>query len=184
MFSEQKGRDRRSIQLPDYNYSQPGWYFVTICTHERKMMFGSVVDGEMRLNASGEQVQKTWYTLPNRFPSVQLDEFVVMPNHVHGIIILTDTQASPSSSQQYLDMASVPEKKDSCAVPEPRLGEVIRTFKGAATYLIRSTINSAFAWQSRYYDHIIQNQADLDRIRTYIANNPAHWEQDKFHQHV
>lgn len=184
MFSEQKGQERRSLRLPDYDYGQPGWYFVTVCTYERKMMFGSVVDGEMRLNASGEQVQKTWHTLPGRFPSVQLDEFVVMPNHIHGIIILTDIQASPSSSQQCPDVANVLGEKSNHAVPEPQLGEVIRTFKGAATYLIRSTINSAFAWQSRYYDHIIQNQADLDRIRTYIASNPAHWEQDKFHQHV
>src|SRR5579885_2189273 len=92
MSHDQTAQHHRSTRLPHYDYSQPGWYFVTVCTHENSVMFGHIVDNKMCLNASGELIQKTWSTLPDRFPSVQLDAFVVMPNHIHGIIILTDTR--------------------------------------------------------------------------------------------
>ena len=177
----------RSMRLPYYDYSQPGWYFVTICTQERKMAFGDVVDDTMRLNVNGELVQNVWCTLPERFPFVQLDIFVVMPNHIHGILILTDTHRP--SPWQPPDLARLPEelrpsaqaKRDSHPVPGSSLGEVVRTFKGASTRGIRTTSDPTFAWQTRYYDHVICNPQDLDRIRAYIATNPARWAQDSLH---
>lgn len=189
MSHDQTAQHHRSTRLPHYDYSQPGWYFVTICTHENSVMFGHIVDNKMCLNASGELIQKTWSTLPDRFPSVQLDAFVVMPNHIHGIIILADTRGP--SPWQPPDMAKVPErfrssvqaKRDSHPIPSTRLGEVVRAFKGAATYHIRTTSNPTFAWHARYYDHVIRSQKDLDRIRTYIVTNPARWAQDKLYKH-
>ena len=151
------------------------------------MVFGDVVDDTMCLSASGELAQKVWTSLPGRFSFVQLDAFVVMPNHVHGIIILAGPQSL--SPQQKPDIVRAPEKfqpsvqakRGDHSVPGSKLGEVVRTFKGATTHHIRATSDPAFAWQTRYYDHIIRNQQDLDRIRAYIATNPARWAQDTLH---
>jgi len=178
----------RSIRLSHYDYSQPGWYFVTICTQENRVMFGKVIDDKMCLNASGELAQKIWSSLPERFSFVQLDAFVVMPNHVHGIIVLVDAQRS--SRQQKPSLARVPArfqpsvqaKKDNHLIPGSSLGEVVRTFKGATTYHVRRADNPAFAWHARYYEHVIRNQQDLDRIRAYIETNPARWAQDSLHR--
>lgn len=180
---DQQGLKRHSLRLSHYDYSQPGWYFVTICTHEKRKMFGEVADGKVCLNASGELVQKIWNTLPDRFSSVQLDEFIIMPNHVHGILVLAGPQSPSSSIMSNPGVANVPAQPQSYMEAKngnrptlrPRLGEVIRTFKGAATYLIRSTVSPAFAWQSHYHDHIIRDQDDLDRIRLYIIDNPTRW---------
>jgi putative transposase len=81
---------RRSIHLQEYDYSQVGAYFITICTHNREYVFGTIADGEMKLNECGEMVQQCWLEIPNHFPHVELDEFIIMPNHVHGILVITD----------------------------------------------------------------------------------------------
>lgn len=151
------------------------------------MAFGDVVDDKMCLNASGELVQNVWSTLAERFPFVQLDAFVVMPNHVHGIIILADTHLP--SSRYNSDLAKVPEelrpavqaKRDNHPVTSSLLAQVVRAFKGASTRYIRTTSDPTFAWQTRYYDHVIRNPQSLERIRAYIATNPARWAQDTLH---
>ncbi|HZO71862.1 MAG TPA: transposase [Ktedonobacteraceae bacterium] len=187
-MSHNQATQHHSIRLRHYDYAQPGWYFITICTLERKVAFGDVVDDKMCLNASGELAQKTWTTLAERFSFVQLDAFVVMPNHVHGIIILADAQTSflrqdpDSGSAPERLQASIQTKRSDHPVPSSSLGEVVRTFKGAATYLIRRAGNPTFAWQARYYEHIIRNQQELDRIRAYIETNPARWAQDTLYK--
>jgi putative transposase len=148
---------RRSIRLRDYDYSQAGAYFVTICTHDRQCVFGDIVDGQMQLNACGQQVEAVWHALPERFPGVELDEYVMMPNHVHGIISLGGKGAMNRA---------------------PTLGEVVRAFKALTARSVRLSGLLGFAWQRNYHEHIIRNEEDLDRIREYVAFNPADWSED------
>ncbi len=213
MPTSQTQPQRRSARLQSYDYSQSGFYFVTICTQDQKCMFGEIVNGEMYLNGAGSIAQSIWSTLPERFPHVELDQYVVMPNHVHGIVVLAGSTSMP---REDIYSAKVPERfmhakgivyQDHTTnmalqhgrinqvhtgdavnrVPAdalnrvPPLGEIIRTFKGAATYRIRSEGKRDFAWLGRYYEHIIRNDDDLDRIRQYIVNNPAHWTEDRLY---
>jgi REP element-mobilizing transposase RayT len=147
---------RYSIRLPSYDYHQTGFYFVTICTQDRKCLLSSVIQREMYLNDVGSIVQSVWSSLPGRFEHVRLDQYCVMPNHLHGIVVLEE-------------FSSV------------SLGNILRAFKAAATHQIRATGKKAFAWQSDYYEHIVRNEKDLTRIRQYILDNPARWTEDRFY---
>jgi putative transposase len=151
----EEGVRKNSLRLQGYDYAQAGYYFVTVCTHERQCLFGEVAECGITLNEAGLVIQSIWNDLPCRFPGIGLDEYIIMPNHIHGIIILNGE--------------SVEDK------PTPALGEVIRAFKAVAAHTIRVSHVPTFAWQSKYYDHIIRNDKDLDRIRQYIATNPARW---------
>ncbi len=152
-------KHRQSVRLRDYDYSQKGAYFVTICVQGRQPLFGSVVDGEICLAANGLLAQSTWTGLTTRFPSVSLDAFVLMPNHLHGIVLLTPPQASGDKS--------------------PNLGEVIRAFKAVTTHNVRQSGQPDFAWQRNYYEHIVRDDNDLLRIQQYIGNNPVAWADDE-----
>ena len=162
---------RRSIRLKGYDYSQPGAYFVTVVTQDRACLFGEIVDGEMQLNNSGQIAKAAWDELPARFPSVRLDAFIVMPNHVHGIIMVGAQFIAPSdgfgaTNQGVMNHA-------------PTLGEIVRTYKAASTRLIRQAGTPDFAWQRNYYEHIVRDEESLNRIRRYILDNPARWEFDR-----
>src|SRR5712692_2692794 len=178
---QRKAPHRRTLRLPNYDYRQPGLYFITICTQNRKWLLGDIVNNDMCLNKTGTIVQSTWKTLPQRFPHLELDQHIIMPNHIHGIIALVDTSPPP---QNRFYTASVPERfRYSTSVMDstrhhPVLGEIIRTFKAAATYSIHTTGIPDFAWQDRYHEHVIRDDEDLDRIRHYIINNPACWAED------
>ena len=150
---------RQSVRLKRYDYSQSGGYFVTICVQDRQSAFGSVIEGEMHLDATGLLAQSVWTQLTERFPGVLLDEFVLMPNHLHGIILL-------------------PSRQDAGNTP-PNLGEVVRAFKAVTTRSVRQTGQSNFAWQRSYYEHIVHDEQDLLRIQQYIVNNPALWADDE-----
>jgi REP element-mobilizing transposase RayT len=151
---------RKSPRLKDYDYSQSGAYFVTICTHQRQYFFGEIRDEQMHLSIAGKIVAERWHDIPNHYPNVELDAFVVMPNHLHGIVVIHDTR---DAFKTYL-------------------GRVINAYKGAVTAQGRRDITSVGqVWQARYYDHIIRNEPDLQRIREYIEYNPARWEQDKLY---
>ena len=148
---------RRSIRLKGYDYAGPGAYFVTICTQDRACFFGAVADGEMQLNNSGQIAKAAWDELPARFPSVRLDAFIVMPNHVHGIIMVGAQFIAPSdgfgaTNQGVMNHA-------------PTLGEIVRAYKAASTRLIRQAGTPDFAWQRNYYEHIVRDEEALDRIR-------------------
>jgi len=143
------------LRLRGYDYSQAGFYYVTICTQERYCFFGKVIEGNVHLNDGGKIVQSVWDDLPRRFPSVTLDEYIIMPNHMHGIII----QSGESNTTK----------------PAPVLGQIIRAFKAVSTVRIRRSLWPEFAWQDDFYEHIIRKNGELDRIRAYIVNNPARW---------
>ncbi len=172
--------------------------------------FGEVSNEKMVLNGIGEVVEKCWLEIPKHFPFVKLGEFVIMPNHMHGILIVqktdAETEVSPSISAEKPYSSSVETlcegsvetlhatslhgnemphsgKNKKMATISPKkgsLGSIIRSYKSAVTTAIRKTGDNAFAWQPRYYDHIIRDRADYKRIEKYIINNPKNWESDRF----
>ena len=189
MANETEKYKRRSIRLRDYDYSQAGAYFVTICTQNHKCLFGEIVDGEMLLNNVGQVVQSIWLTLPERYAGVELDQYMIMPNHLHGIVVLAGKQPKdsytskvPDRFEQYMYPKGpiYSTHQQELGLPAPALGEIIRTFKSLTTRFIRAAGASDFAWQGNYYDHIIRNDDDLDRIRQYMIDNPTRWIERSF----
>jgi len=174
---------RRSIRLPGYDYAQPGAYFITVCTHNRACLFGEVVDGEMRLNDLGHIVKRCWLEIPTHFPHATLDAYVVMPNHVHGIIIITDHAGVGVGARNLSPLPSPsPPRSPSGATPfrtpSRTIGSMIRGFKIGVTKWARQHADIRTVWQRNYYEHIIRDDSSLHRIRTYIAHNPSRWGQD------
>ena len=190
---------RRSIRLKGYDYSQAGAYFITICTQDRACLFGKVVNGEMRLNDAGRMVLAEWNMLPERFPHVVLDAFVVMPNHVHGIVVITnpatDDTATTAPTIVGTGLVPVPNAGATTRVAPtvgdivaPTVGDIVGAFKSRVTVeYIRGVKTSGWPpfrgrlWQRNYYEHIIRTDDALGRIRAYILNNPARWETDTNH---
>ena len=174
---------RHSIRLPDYDYSQPGFYYVTICARDKKLMFGEIANGEIYLNEAGSIVQAVWSSMPERFPYVKLDEYTIMPNHMHGIIELLESDVDRVNSANRPAQSIVSERSvinPLSARKRAVLGDIVRAFKGATTHYIRTKVRPDFAWQEDYYEHIVRNDRDLERIRKYIFDNPARWESDRF----
>jgi len=169
---------RRSIRLKGYDYSQPGAYFITICTQDRACLFGEVVDGEMRLNDAGQMVQDVWDELPAFYPSVQTDAFIVMPNHIHGIIILVG--ADPCVCPDEIGQPQM------IAPTRLSLPDVVHRFKTMTTKRYIDGVKKfgwtpfrRRLWQRNYYEHIIRNDHALQRIREYIWTNPLRWHLDR-----
>ena len=180
---------RRATRLRDYDYSQPGAYFVSICVQHRKCLFGTITDGKMRLNKIGQIVVECWNCVPQHFPSVELGESVVMPNHMHGIISwgITETR-TPHPQENPNRRGEVPSSDDvnpnrRGEVPSPALGKIIAYFKYQSTKHINQHRNMAGTriWQRNYHDHIIRDDTDLQRLRQYIQDNPMKWELDQLH---
>jgi REP element-mobilizing transposase RayT len=182
--------NRRSIRLPHYDYSQAGAYFVTICCKNRAPVFGEVVGGNMVLNRCGEIARECWLQIPRHFPNAGAREFVVMPNHVHGIVVLDNgggavTQnavpvvgANNSSSLRPTPTQQTPQQTGQRPRGTSRtIGSIVRGFKIGVTKQIGTSI-----WQRNYYEHIIRTEADYWRIAQYIDNNPVQWERDRFYQ--
>ncbi len=168
-------RRRRSIRLKGYDYAQPGAYFVTIVTHHRAMLFGRVVDGEMQLNEYGEIVREEWFRSAEIRTEIELfpDEFVVMPNHIHGIIWIVDVGAWRRRAPT----------REQFGRPVPgSLPTIVRAFKSAVTRRINALRGTPGApvWQRNYYEHIIRTERALDAIRRYIAANPLRWHLDRY----
>ncbi len=162
-----------SARLPNWDYDRNAAYFVTICTKNRKHYFGDVVDGEMQLSAIGKIAQKYWMEIPQHFSFIQLNAFVVMPNHVHGIIVIDRTLPELGVS---ITTNTAPASKK---CKPGTLGVIINQYKRAVTINARK-INPEFGWQSRYYDHVIRNNESFERICNYILLNSENWENDKF----
>ncbi len=169
--------NRQSIRLKGYDYSLPGMYFITICTNKRKNLFGNIEKSKMYLSDIGIIVDKCWHEIPSHFPFVELDEFVIMPNHIHGIIeIVVGTQDFVSLQSKYFEN---PNRK--FGVQSMNLSSIIRGFKiGVKKWATINNVN--FAWQTRFYDHIIRNEKDLNRIREYIIYNPLKWNDDEYYR--
>jgi len=164
-----------TLRLPDYDYTTPGGYFVTVCTDNRTCFFGNIVNGTMQLSDFGFIVQKVWVEIPLHFRQVNLDEFIVMPNHLHGILHLnTVVEATHASPLQ----ENGPVKR---TLPSGSLGAIIGSFKAAASKQINvlNSISRESIWQRNYYEHIIRNESSLEKIREYICNNPLRWHLDR-----
>lgn len=164
---------RRSIRLGGYDYSQPGAYFVTVCTYGRRCLFGEVVAGAVRPNGLGKAVTRCWLELTSHYEGIQLDAFVVMPNHVHGVIIKQDIVACAGAG-----LRPAPTR-----VRDWPLSEAVRAFKSFSARRINALRNRPGAplWQRNYYEHVIRNEADLREVREYLAGNPLRWELDELY---
>ncbi len=160
--------DRRSIRLKNYDYSQGGAYFVTICTFNKECLLGNILDGEMQLSEIGQIVADCWRWLGEQYDYVYLDEWIIMPNHLHGIIVITDECGGGSRT--------APTKRDK----RKPLGRLIGAFKTVSAKRINDMRKSVAApvWQRNYYEHIIRNERELSSIREYIVNNPFTWHDD------
>ena len=164
-----EARHRRSIRLKGYDYAQAGAYFVTVCSRGRECVFGEVVEGEVRLNGVGRVVEEVWGETARMRPEVELDAFVVMPNHFHASMFV---RAADKGRMQYAP---------TFRSPAQTVGAVVRGFKSATTRRInemRST-TGVQVWQRNYYEHVIRNEEELRGVRQYIEDNPAKWALDE-----
>ncbi len=175
-------QDRRSIRLKGYDYSQKGAYFVTICTHNRKCILGHVENRNVRLNGIGLMVQKAWLELPLYYKGIDIDESVIMPNHLHGIILIVG--AGPRACPK--DGGDKGQPQGVAPTKTLSLPDVMYSFKSLTTkrYIdgVKDKNWEAFDrhfWQRNYYEHVIRNEDDLNEIREYVSNNPLKWELDK-----
>jgi len=190
-YDKQKHR-RRSIRLPGYDYTSTGAYFVTICVHGWECLLGEVVDAVMRPSEFGQVVSRYWMRIPVHVAHVELDEWVVMPNHIHGIIMITGRgEASPegvSSADRLTPGEGRLREQDVGRDASPllrsgSLGAIVGNFKSVTTRRVnrmRGTPGVPF-WQRNYWEHIIRNDQSLHRIRAYIRDNPARWDADRLH---
>jgi len=164
---------RRSLRLSGFDYTQAGLYFVTAVTHHRLPLFGEVVHGEMRLNCYGEIIQEEWERISTVRPEVELEAFVVMPNHIHGILCFQQDGAFTVRATRRV--------APTATLQAGSLGAVMGQFKSVVTKRInqlRGTPGNP-VWLRNYYDHIIRNQEDLELTWLYIESNPANWDRDE-----
>lgn len=155
----------KNIRLKNFDYSQPGAYFITVCSFQRQNVFGNINSAEMSLNQYGEIVKSAWSQLPQHFPLMVCDSFVAMPNHIHCIIVLNGLMNAAQSTQ----------------TKTPELYNIVRCLKIFSTREINALRNTpgATVWQRNYYERVIRNEDELNRIRTYIISNPMLWMHDK-----
>ena len=167
---QQQTRNRKPLRLPAYDYANPGAYFITTVTHQRSLLFDN--------QASRSIVEEAWQALPQHFPRVSLDTFIVMPNHLHGVLVISAVGAR-------FPRPSVPshatiQGAETAPLRQPTLGQIVAYFK----YQTAKRINlhrgtpGAPIWQRNYYEHVVRDEENLDRIRLYIQNNPAQWHLD------
>ncbi len=161
-------RQRHSLRLEDYDYSQEGAYFVTICTHNKALLFE-----KKKIRAIAEQC---WIEIPNHFPNVQLDEWIIMPNHLHGIVFI----ALRRGVQLNAPTIRITNNRFSTISPQRnKLAIIMRTYKAAVTTRCRRAGHLDFRWQRNYYEHVIRNEHDLNDIRQYTLDNPVKWNVDE-----
>jgi REP element-mobilizing transposase RayT len=207
---------RRSIRLKGYDYSQAGLYFITICVQDRTCLFGEIsaenkgnhkglpVQPQMILNEAGKIAVSCWLDIPAHFPNVTLHEYVVMPNHIHGIIELSGTSAGAKNISPEIGTENEtfgigtknfsPQRTESSQRTEPSesetskprgtsqtIGSIVRGFKIGVTKWMRQNSNVHHVWQRNYYEHIIRDELSYIRIARYINDNPAKWQSDKFY---
>ncbi len=182
------GQNRKRNRLHNYDYSQIGYYFVTICTQNRQCLFGKIVEDDMILNEAGKIIDHWWNEIKNKFPNSELDEYVIMPNHLHGIVAIV---GPPSNIHRRgrptcLPTTTLNKSTKQGEPPGSPLQEMIQWFKTMATneYIqkVRFGALPPFEkriWQRSFYDHIIRNEKSLDTIRVYIQSNPLNWKWDE-----
>lgn len=173
---------RHSLRLKDFDYSQAGAYFVTICTKNRQCLFGKIQQGLMQLNASGRVASAQWQRLPNRFTDLELGEWIVMPNHIHGILVTTGkgeaSHANSSASPNPITKDASPLRPNGTAPGS--VGAIIQNYKSITSRKLSAQIENLkrSVWQRNYYEHVIRNERELRAISDYILANPQNWEKD------
>ncbi len=182
---------RRSIRLKGYDYSQAGLYFITICIHNRECLFGEITSGEMMLNEMGNIAYNEWMKTPELRPNIELDVFIVMPNHIHGIIKINEiggrgvlhTPINNDTTQSNKPNDIQGEFNSPIRSPSQTIGSIVRGYKSSVTKKINALHDcpDCSVWQRNYHEHIIRNEQSYQTISNYIINNPAKWEEDKFY---
>jgi len=197
---------RRSLRLPAYDFSLPGRYFVTICTHGGVCLFGNIVDAEMRMNELGKIVAEEWVHSKQIRAEIELDEWVVMPNHFHGIVVITDGRrgdrpvARPQTTTKTSPAAVAVGGRTPFAPTGSNVGRILRPkgpkplslssfiagFKSSVTKRVNEFRKTPglVVWQRNYYEHIIRTDDDLNKVREYVSLNPLKWAQDTENPHV
>ncbi len=172
--------NRQSIRLSGYNYESSGYYFVTICTTKHKSLFGDIVNGKMILNQEGEIVSINWLKTLKIRKNVKLEEWVIMPNHIHGILIINNHNNILNDNDKcFYKYSNV---KKMFKSPSNTIGSIIRGFKSSVTKEVRQLYDrpQMKIWQRNYHDHIIRNENEYYKISSYIRNNPQNWKHDCF----
>ena len=183
-------KNRQSIRLHGYDYSQSGAYFVTICVQDLQCLFGEMVNSKMVLNDAGQMIESIWSELPERFPHVKLDKFVIMPNHFHGIMVFRGGESCirPKTGEQSTgEMGEIGEHKVRPYGTLPgTLGRIMQAFKSITTHKYIAGIKQkqwppfpGKLWQRNYYEHIVRDENELNDIRRYIMDNPKKWNLDR-----
>ena len=186
MSPESENR-RRSIRLRGFDYAYRGFFFVTICTHDKKPTLGKVIDYRSQLSTTGKLVEKCWREIPAHFPNVYLDEWIIMPNHIHGIIVIRFPRSDEVSNQGTACRApTFHHDYEPEAFGKPVAGSlatIVRSFKSAATKNVRQEFGAGVLplWQRNYFEHVIRNEESMNNIRNYIWENPIHWMTDEYH---
>ncbi|TFI53744.1 transposase [Mastigocladus laminosus UU774] len=180
-----------SIRLPNRDYAANGLYFVTICTRDRTCFFGDVIDGKVDLSEIGQIAQLYWAEIPDHFEHTYIDVYAIMPNHVHGIVVIdkphnVETRLSEAMRDSAIGASlhqpqtqPIDQSNKFAPLKNGSLQAIINAYKSSVTRWCRKNGQEHFGWQSRFYDHIIRADGSLDRIREYIVNNPIKWEDDK-----
>ena len=174
-----KFKDEKHYRLKNYNYAQNGYYYVTICTKDREHLFGEICEADIQLSPIGNIAKQYWEEIPRHFTYALLDEYIFMPNHMHGIIRIeydNNEYCRNAINRVPTGCGGITEQYNSMG--KQTLGEIIRWFKGRSTYEIHKLFPTIEIWQPRFYDHIVRNEHDLERIRKYIILNPKRWEEN------
>jgi REP element-mobilizing transposase RayT len=181
---------RRSIRLKGFDYSSPGYYFITICTQNRECFFGRISQGMLKLNEAGKMIEIEWKNLTKQFNYIRLDSFIIMPNHLHGIINITGGPPFGSINEYYLNHEEITKNlnliKNTSGTLKNSIGRIIQRFKSISTVKYIESVRlhhwpffEKHLWQKNFHDHIIRNMEELKTMRRYIMNNPMKWESDK-----
>ena len=171
-------QNRQSIRLQNYDYSKAGMYFITICTYNDDKLFGRIIDGIMILNNSGTIAHKYWTEIPNHFPNAILDEFIIMPNHIHGIIQTVGVQHLEPEKRYVSEKPHHPENKFQHII-SGSIGSIIRGFKVGVTKWYRKNTDIYHVWHRNFHEKIIRSEIELNNVRQYIIDNPKKWKLDK-----
>ncbi|HMS63796.1 MAG TPA: transposase [Ignavibacteria bacterium] len=171
-----------SARLQTWDYGNDGAYFITICTKYKEHFFGEIVMGEseqeMNLNDIGKIADKYWEEIASHFPIIELGKYVVMPNHVHGILIINNPEKILTSNSDFNDGKTFGQRRYQNQGKDT-ISSIVGSYKSAVTNEIHKFFPD-FAWQPRFHDHIIRNAESFERIQNYIENNPRNWKEDKF----
>lgn len=168
---------RRSVHLRQYDYRTAGAYFVTLCTADRSLLFGEVADDQVRLTTCGHLVGACWVWLAEQYSYLKLDAWTLMPNHLHGVLVISEVPAVAGAVRRY----STLRQQGGPPTITKSLGRLIGAFKTVSTKrvnVLRGTPGEV-VWQRDYYEHVVRGERELDRIRQYIADNPRRWAMDR-----